>query len=52
MFWFLLFAGVAAVWVLVLALLGLRIWRRAKRLFAEMSAAQAKLDAVQAREPT
>ena len=48
MFWFLLFVGVAVVWALVLALLGLRLWRRAKALLAELSAAQAKIDAAQA----
>lgn len=48
MFWFLLFVGVAVVWALVLALLGLRLWRRAKALFGELSAAQAKIEAAQA----
>jgi hypothetical protein len=47
MFWFLLFAGVVVVWILVLALLGLRIWRRGKALVTELSVAQAKLDAAQ-----
>jgi hypothetical protein len=48
MFWFLLFAGVAVVWAVVLTVLGLRLWRRARALFAELSAAQAKLEAAQA----
>jgi hypothetical protein len=47
MFWFLLFAGVALVWILVLALLGVRIWRRAQALFAELSVASEKLAAAQ-----
>ena len=47
MFWFLLFAGVAVVWIVVLALLGLRTWRRAQALFTEISVAGAKLDAAQ-----
>ena len=51
MFWFLLFAGVAVVWMVLLALLGLRLWRRAKALFRELSAAQDKLEAAQATGP-
>jgi hypothetical protein len=48
MFWFLLFAGVAVVWAVVLTLLGLRLWRRAKALFGELAATQSKLHAAQA----
>jgi len=47
MFWFLLFAGVTVVWIAVLALLGLRVWRRGKALVSEVSVAQAKLEAAQ-----
>jgi hypothetical protein len=47
MFWFLLFAGVVVVWMVVLALLGLRIWSQGRALFAELSVAGAKLDAAQ-----
>jgi hypothetical protein len=47
MFWFLLFAGVVLVWILVLALLGVRIWRRGKALFTELEAANVKLAAAQ-----
>jgi hypothetical protein len=52
MFWFLLFAGVAVVWTVVLTLLGVRLWRRAKALFGELSAAQTKLDAAQTKLDT
>lgn len=48
MYWFLLFAGVALVWAVVLTLLGLRLWRRGQALLAELSAAEAKLEAAQA----
>jgi cell division protein FtsB len=48
MYWFLLFLGVVAVWLLVLALLGWNLWGRVKALTRELVAAQSKLDAAQA----
>ncbi|GAA0601853.1 hypothetical protein HPO96_27730 [Kribbella sandramycini] len=47
MYWFLLFLGVVAVWLLVLALLALKLWGQAKALTRELVAAQSKLDAAQ-----
>jgi hypothetical protein len=47
MYWFLLFLGVVAVWLLVLALLARRIWRQAKALTRELGAAQSKLEDAQ-----
>ena len=45
MYWFLLFLGVVAVWLLVLALLAKRLWGQGKALTRELVAAQSKLDA-------
>lgn len=45
MYWFLLFLGVAVVWVLVLALLARKLWGPTKALARELAAAQSKLDA-------
>ena len=45
MYWFLLFLGVVAVWLLVLALLARRLWGQGKALTRELVAAQSKLDA-------
>lgn len=45
MYWFLLFLGVVAVWLLVLALLAKKLWGRTKALTRELVAAQSKLDA-------
>jgi cell division protein FtsB len=47
MYWFLLFLGVVAVWLLVLALLGKSIWNRIKALTRELVAAQSKLEVAQ-----
>jgi Flp pilus assembly protein TadB len=47
MYWFLLFLGVVAVWLLVLALLARRVWRQAKALTRELVAAQSKLEDAQ-----
>jgi cell division protein FtsB len=47
MYWLLLFLGVVAVWLLVLALLGKRVWGQAKALTRELVAAQSKLGAAQ-----
>jgi AmiR/NasT family two-component response regulator len=47
MVWFAVFAGVAVVWVLVLALLARRLWRKASALAGELATAQSKLDAAQ-----
>ncbi|WP_327636759.1 hypothetical protein OHB24_43055 [Kribbella sp. NBC_00482] len=47
MFWFLLFLAVVAVWLLVLALLALKMWGKVKALTRELVAAQSKLDAAQ-----
>ena len=44
MYWFLLFVGVVAVWLLVLALLGLKLWGQTKALTRELVAAQSKLE--------
>jgi cell division protein FtsB len=47
MYWFLLFLGVVAVWLLVLALLAKKLWGRGKALTRELAAAQSKLEAAQ-----
>ncbi|MFC5262881.1 hypothetical protein ACFPJ1_12265 [Kribbella qitaiheensis] len=47
MYWFLLFLGVVAVWLLVLALLGLKLWGQTKALTRELVAAQSKLEQAQ-----
>jgi cell division protein FtsB len=47
MYWFLLFLGVLAVWLLVLALLAKKLWGQTKALTRELVAAQSKLDAAQ-----
>ncbi|QNE17853.1 hypothetical protein F1D05_08000 [Kribbella qitaiheensis] len=47
MYWFLLFLGVLAVWLLVLALLAKKLWGQSKALTRELVAAQSKLDAAQ-----
>jgi len=47
MYWFLLFLGVVAVWLLVLALLARRLWGQAKALTRELVAAQSKLEDAQ-----
>jgi hypothetical protein len=47
MYWFLLFLGVVAVWLLVLVLLARKLWGQAKALTRELVAAQSKLDAAQ-----
>ncbi|WBQ07368.1 hypothetical protein [Kribbella sp. CA-293567] len=44
MYWFLLFLGVVAVWLLVLALLARRLWGQTKALTRELVTAQSKLD--------
>ncbi|MEU4606938.1 hypothetical protein AB0F43_28485 [Kribbella sp. NPDC023972] len=44
MYWFLLFLGVVAVWLLVLALLAKKLWGQGKALTRELVAAQSKLD--------
>jgi hypothetical protein len=43
MLWFLVFLGVGLVWVVVLALLGLRLWRKGKALAKEVAAAERKI---------
>jgi hypothetical protein len=45
MYWFLLFLGVVAAWLLVLALLARKLWGQGKALTRELVAAQSKLDA-------
>ncbi|HEU4946570.1 MAG TPA: hypothetical protein VFT31_05405 [Kribbella sp.] len=47
MYWFLLFLGVVAVWLLVLALLAKKLWGQTKALTRELVAAQSKLEAAQ-----
>lgn len=47
MYWFLLFLGVVALWLLVLALLARRVWGQAKALTRELAAAQSKLEDAQ-----
>ncbi|MEU0092163.1 hypothetical protein [Kribbella sp. NPDC006257] len=47
MYWFLLFLGVLAVWLLVLVLLAKKLWGQTKALTRELVAAQSKLDAAQ-----
>ena len=47
MYWLLLFLGVVAVWLLVLALLAKKLWGQGKALTRELVAAQSKLDAAQ-----
>lgn len=47
MYWFLLFLGVVAVWLLVLALLARKLWGQAKALTRELVAAQSKLEDAQ-----
>lgn len=47
MYWFLLFLGVVAVWLLVLVLLAKKLWGQTKALTRELVAAQSKLDAAQ-----
>jgi len=47
MYWFLLFLAVLVVWILVLALLAMKLWRQGKALTRELVAAQSKLDAAQ-----
>jgi hypothetical protein len=47
MYWFLLFLGVVAVWLAVLALLAWKLWRQGKALTRELVAAQSKLEAAQ-----
>jgi len=47
MYWFLLFLGVVAVWLLVLALLARKVWGQAKALTRELVAAQSKLEDAQ-----
>lgn len=47
MYWFLLFLGVVAVWILILALLARKLWGQTKALTRELVAAQSKLDAAQ-----
>jgi Na+-transporting methylmalonyl-CoA/oxaloacetate decarboxylase gamma subunit len=47
MYWFLLFLGVVAVWLLVLALLAKKLWGQGKALTRELVAAQSKLDTAQ-----
>ena len=47
MFWFLLFLGVAVVWMLVLALLARKLWGQSKALARELAAAQSKLEVAQ-----
>jgi len=44
MYWFLLFLAVVAVWLIVLALLALKVWGQAKALTRELVAAQSKLE--------
>jgi cell division protein FtsB len=50
MYWFLLFLGVVAVWLLVLALLARKLWEQTKALTRELAAAQVKLEAAQRTE--
>ncbi|WP_433007378.1 hypothetical protein [Kribbella sp. CA-294648] len=47
MYWFLLFLGVVAVWLVVLALLARRLWGQTKALTRELAAAQSKLENAQ-----
>ncbi|TWD75056.1 hypothetical protein FB561_6492 [Kribbella amoyensis] len=47
MYWFLLFLGVVAVWLLVLALLAKKLWGQTKALTRELAAAQTKLETAQ-----
>ena len=47
MYWFLLFLGVVAVWLLVLALLAKKLWNQGKALTRELVAAQSKLEDAQ-----
>jgi cell division protein FtsB len=47
MYWFLLFLAVVAVWLIVLALLGMKLWGQGKALTRELVAAQSKLEAAQ-----
>jgi cell division protein FtsB len=47
MYLFLLFSGVALVWLVVLALLAKRLWGQFKALTRELAAAQSKLAAAQ-----
>ena len=47
MYWFLLFLGVVAVWLLVLALLARKLWGQMKALTRELVAAQSRLEAAQ-----
>jgi len=47
MYWFLLFLGVVAVWLLVLALLAKKLWGQGKALARELVAAQSKLEDAQ-----
>jgi ribosomal protein L4 len=47
MYWFLLFLGVVAVWLLVVALLARKLWGQGKALTRELAAAQSKLEAAQ-----
>ena len=47
MYWFLLFLGVVAVWLLVLVLLAKKLWGQTKALTRELVAAQSKLEAAQ-----
>ena len=47
MYWFLLFLGVVAVWLLVFVLLAKKLWGQTKALTRELVAAQSKLDAAQ-----
>jgi hypothetical protein len=49
MYWFLLFLGVVAVWLLVLALLARKVWGQGKALTRELVVAQSKLEQAQSR---
>ena len=49
MYWFLLFLGVVAVWLLVLALLARKLWGQTKALTRELAAASSKLEEAQSR---
>ncbi|HET6298279.1 MAG TPA: hypothetical protein VFG33_33190 [Kribbella sp.] len=49
MYWFLLFLGVVAVWLLVLALLARKLWGQTKALTRELAAASSKLQEAQSR---
>jgi cell division protein FtsB len=50
MYWFLLFLGVAVVWLVVLALLAKKLWAQTKALARELATAQTKLETAQRSE--